>query len=79
VDVAFYVLEARGEVEIGKERATAEKGNMVESQAGIPHLEWNVGDVRLRIVVIKLPRPTKRSALANPLGERNPLVGSVIG
>jgi len=61
VDVAFYVLEGRGEVEIGEERETVSRDSMVESPQGIPHLWRNVGDGPLRILVMKLPRPTEKS------------------
>lgn len=63
VDVAFYVLEGRGEVEIGEEKETVGHDTMVESPKGIPHLWRNIGDGPLRILVMKLPRPTEKSKM----------------
>jgi mannose-6-phosphate isomerase-like protein (cupin superfamily) len=63
VDVAFYVLEGRGEVEIGEEKETVGQDTMVESPKGIPHLWRNVADGPLRIMVIKLPRPVEKSKM----------------
>lgn len=63
VDVAFYVLEGLGEVEIGEEKETVSRDTMVESPAGIPHLWRNTGDIPLRLLVMKLPRPTEKSKL----------------
>ena len=63
VDVAFYVLEGRGEVEIGDEKETVGQDAMVESPKGIPHMWRNVGNVPLRILVIKLPRPVDKSKM----------------
>jgi mannose-6-phosphate isomerase-like protein (cupin superfamily) len=66
VDVAFFVLEGRGEVEIGKEREMVGKDTMVESPAGIPHLWRNPSDGPLRLLVMKLPRSGERTKLAGP-------------
>lgn len=63
VDVAFYVLEGRGEVEIGEDKETVGQDTLVESPKGIPHLWRNVGDGPLRIMVIKLPRPVEKSKM----------------
>jgi quercetin dioxygenase-like cupin family protein len=63
VDVAFYVLEGRGEVEIGEEKEVVSQDTMVESPKGIPHLWRNTGDRPLRILVMKLPRPTEKSKM----------------
>jgi quercetin dioxygenase-like cupin family protein len=63
VDVAFYVLEGRGEVEIGEEKETVGQDTLVESPKGIPHLWRNVGDGPLRIMVIKLPKPVEKSKM----------------
>lgn len=63
VDVAFYVLEGRGEVEIGDEKETVGQDTMVESPKGIPHLWRNVSDGPLRIMVMKLPKPVEKSKM----------------
>jgi mannose-6-phosphate isomerase-like protein (cupin superfamily) len=63
VDVAFYVLEGRGEVEIGEEKETVTRDTIVESPMGIPHLLRNTGDEPFRLLVMKLPRPTEKSKI----------------
>jgi mannose-6-phosphate isomerase-like protein (cupin superfamily) len=63
VDVAFCVLEGRGGVEIGEEKETVNQDTMVESPKGIPHLWSNVRISPLRILVMKLPRPTEKSKM----------------
>lgn len=63
VDVAFFVLEGKGEVEIGEERETVEADVFVESPAGIPHLWRNTSDMPLRILVMKLPRPREKTKI----------------
>lgn len=57
VDVIFYVLEGRGTVEIGSERATIGRDTLIESPARIPHRWINEGDEDFRVLVIKVPRP----------------------
>lgn len=62
VDVFFYILEGKGEVEIGNERAEVEKDMLVESPKDIPHLLRNTGDSTFRFLVVKTPKqkaPTK--------------------
>jgi quercetin dioxygenase-like cupin family protein len=61
VDVAFYVLEGKGIIEIGDERMEAGAGSIIESPARIPHRWSNEGDGVLRVLVIKLPRPTENT------------------
>jgi len=61
VDVAFYVLEGRGEVEIGEEKEIVGQDAMIESPKGIPHLWRNVGTSPLRVLVMKLPRPAGKT------------------
>ncbi|MDW5563806.1 MAG: cupin domain-containing protein [Methanomassiliicoccus sp.] len=63
VDVAFYVLEGQGEVEIGEEKETVRQDTMVESPKGVPHLWRNIGTSPLRILVMKLPRPNEKTKL----------------
>ncbi len=61
VDVAFYVLEGKGTVEIGEERAEAGSDTIIESPARIPHRWVNNGPGILRVLVMKLPRPTENT------------------
>lgn len=63
VDVAFFVLEGQGEVEIGEEKEIFGMDTMIESPKGIPHLWRNVGSGPLRILVMKLPKPIESSKL----------------
>lgn len=61
VDVAFYVLEGSGEVEIGDERQLISKDTLVESPKDILHCWYNTGSQLLRFMVIKAPRPTRKT------------------
>ncbi len=63
VDVFFYVLEGEGVVEIGDERETVGADALIESPAKIPHRWLNEGRRDLRILVVKVPRPTQRTRL----------------
>jgi mannose-6-phosphate isomerase-like protein (cupin superfamily) len=63
IDVVFYVLEGRGDVEIGEEREMVEKDTLVESPAGIPHFWRNVADVPL-YMVMKLPPSAEKTKMA---------------
>ena len=63
VDVFFYVLEGRGEIEIGDERVTIQKDMLVESPAGIPHRWINESNHVFRVLVVKVPRPDKETKL----------------
>lgn len=61
VDVAFYVLEGTGVVEIGDEKMKVTKDTIVESPKDIVHCWYNESNEILRFMVIKTPRPTKKS------------------
>lgn len=61
VDVAFYVLSGRGVVEIGDERQEAGADSLVESPKDIPHCWHNESGEPLRFMVIKAPRPTRKT------------------
>lgn len=61
VDVAFYVLEGTGIVEIGEEKEEVHKDILIESPKDILHCWYNEGTEPLRFMVIKAPRPTKRT------------------
>jgi quercetin dioxygenase-like cupin family protein len=56
VDVFFYILEGKGEVEIGNETQTVEKDTAVDSPKGIPHLLRNTGDGVFKFLVVKLTK-----------------------
>jgi len=62
VDVFFYILEGRGDVEIGDEKQEVEKDTLIDSPKGIPHLLRNVGEGVFRFLVVKVTKqkePTK--------------------
>jgi len=61
VDVAFYVLEGRGTIEIGEEKSETGPDTIIESPARIPHRWINNGTGVLRVLVMKLPRPTENT------------------
>jgi mannose-6-phosphate isomerase-like protein (cupin superfamily) len=57
VDVFFYVLEGKGEIEIGDERAAVERDMLIESPKNIPHAVHNTSDGPFRVLVVKTPKP----------------------
>ena len=59
VDVFFFVLQGRGIVEIGDEKKEVGPDTLIESPADIPHCWYNEGDATLRVLVVKVPRPSK--------------------
>ena len=59
VDVFFYVLEGSGIVEIGDEKKEVKKDTLIESPAKILHCWYNESDEVLRVLVVKVPRPTQ--------------------
>jgi len=63
VDVFFYVLEGKGVVEIGDERATCTKDMLIESPARIPHRWINESTEVFRVLVVKVPKPTEETKL----------------
>ena len=65
VDVAFFVLEGTGVVEIGEEKAAISAGTLVESPKDILHCWYNESAQQLRFMVIKAPRPTTKTILVD--------------
>ena len=63
VDVAFYVLEGTGVVEVGDEKETVHADTLIESPKDIVHCWYNESDSPLRVMVIKAPRPAKKTIL----------------
>lgn len=61
VDVAFYVLEGKGIIEIGEEKTEVEKNSLVESPKDIRHCWYNESSEDLLFMVIKAPRPEKKT------------------
>ena len=61
VDAVFYVLEGIGVVEIGEEKQEVQKDTLIESPEDVLHCWYNESTEPLRFMVIKAPRPTKRT------------------
>ncbi|MFW5916022.1 MAG: cupin domain-containing protein [Bacteroidota bacterium] len=59
VDVFFYVLEGKGIIEIGDETQEVEADTLIDSPAKIPHCWYNQSDFDLRVLVVKVPKPTE--------------------
>jgi len=69
VDVAFYVLSGDGVVEIGEEREEVGPDTLVESPKDIVHCWYNESDRPLRFMVIKAPRPAKKTVFVGDGGQ----------
>mgnify|MGYP001283585854 CR=1 FL=1 len=63
VDVFFVVLEGTGIMEIGDERCEVGRDTLIESPARIPQCWYNESDAVLRVLVVKVPRPTEQTRL----------------
>jgi len=63
VDVFFYVLEGTGIVEIGDEKKEVGPDTLIESPAKIVHCWYNESNEILRILVVKVPRPTESTKI----------------
>ena len=63
VDVFFYVLEGTGIVEVGEEKESVSQDTVIDSPKDIPHCWYNESADPLRVLVVKVPRPTSGSKL----------------
>ena len=61
VDVAFYVLKGKGVVQIGEEKAAVVENMLIESPKDILHCWNNESNDDLIIMVIKAPKPNKKT------------------
>ncbi|MGM0452176.1 MAG: cupin domain-containing protein [Thermodesulfobacteriota bacterium] len=61
VDVAFYVISGTGVVEIGEEKQEVVADTLVESPKDIVHCWYNESKEPLRFMVVKAPRPTRKT------------------
>lgn len=61
VNVAFYVLSGTGIVLIGDEKQSIEANTLVESPKDIVHSWYNESQEDLRFMVIKAPKPDKKT------------------
>lgn len=58
VDVAFYVVEGSPTLLVGEEKIQVKKDDMIESPKDIVHCIYNETDQDVRVLVMKLPKPT---------------------
>ena len=65
VDVVFYVLQGTGIVAIGEEKQQVEADTLVESPKDILHCWYNESSDLLRFMVIKAPKPTKKTTFVD--------------
>jgi quercetin dioxygenase-like cupin family protein len=61
VDVAFYVLSGTGTVEIGEEKQVVSQDTLIESPKDIVHCWYNKSSEPLRFMVVKAPKPNKKT------------------
>jgi len=62
-DVFFYILEGTPDVRVGDETKTVEPNCIVESPENIVHCLSNNSKLVAKILVVKAPRPIKKSKL----------------
>ncbi|MCX6561476.1 MAG: cupin domain-containing protein [Candidatus Aminicenantes bacterium] len=58
VDAFFFALEGEPTVEVGGERRTIAPWTLVDSPALVPHRILNESMTRVRVLVVKTPKPT---------------------
>ncbi len=63
VDVAFYVLEGSPTILVGEEKIEVKKDDIIESPKDIVHSIYNETDSDVRVLVMKLPKPTKKTKI----------------
>ena len=63
VDVFFFVLEGRGEVEIDGDRQWIERDDLLVSPARIPHRLFNETEATFRFLVVKTPSQKEATRL----------------
>ena len=61
VDVAFYVLEGTGMVEIGDEKMEVTKDTLIESPKDIVHCWYNESSNPLKFMIVKAPKSIKKT------------------
>ena len=63
VDVAFYVLEGNPTILIGEEKVKVSKDDIIESPKDIVHCIYNETESDIRVLVMKMPKPTSKTVL----------------
>ncbi|MDN5354349.1 MAG: hypothetical protein PWQ09_1105 [Candidatus Cloacimonadota bacterium] len=61
VNVAFYVLEGNPTIMVGEEKVKVKKDDIVESPKDIVHCIYNETDRPVRVLAIKMPKPTTKT------------------
>ncbi len=63
VDVVFYVLEGSPTILVGDEKIKVNKDDLIESPKDIVHSIYNETDKDVRVLVMKLPKPTAKTVI----------------
>lgn len=63
VDVAFYVLEGNPTIMVGDEKVQVKKDDIIESPKDIVHCIYNETDADVRVLVLKMPKPTTKTVM----------------
>ncbi len=63
VDVAFYVLEGKPTIMVDNEKIQVTKDDIIESPKDIVHCIYNDTDNDVRVLVMKLPKPTTQTKI----------------
>lgn len=61
VDVAFYILQGSPTILVGEEKLVVKQDDIVESPKDIVHCIFNESDAIVRVLVMKLPKPTQKT------------------
>ncbi|MDA3872295.1 MAG: cupin domain-containing protein [Candidatus Marinimicrobia bacterium] len=61
VDVAFYVLEGKPTIMVSNEKNQVTKDDIIESPKDIVHCIYNETKNDVRVLVMKLPKPTSQT------------------
>ena len=63
VDVVFYVVEGQPSILIGDEKVQVNQDDLIESPKDIVHCIYNETDKDVRVLVMKLPKPAKKTII----------------
>lgn len=63
VDVVFYVLEGEPTILVGEEKIKVIKDDLIESPKDIVHSIYNETDHDVRVLVMKLPKPSAKTII----------------
>ncbi len=63
VDVAFYILEGSPTIMVEDEKVQVKVDDIIESPKDIVHCIYNETNADVRVLVMKLPRPTTKTIM----------------